>query len=453
MFLKLFELDIKSIISLLFWGNFSLFALFFSYQFTQEKNETKTQIFEYCMSKFIQAFSWLLIFYRAVLPDWISVSLANTGLFVSFFLESIVMLAMIKCCQHRNRLIQISILVISILGFNIVEIFNNHPNTRVTVASLAVFLILLQPTVKYIITPGESAFQRILGFNYAVFLILMLLRSIFGLNYESANIFSNNLIQAMTFVTVFLLMITGGIGFLLLVKEEKNIKIRKLVEDKDRFFSIISHDLRGPIGSISMVLNQLSSVDNLPADYRQKMLAELSKLSEKTFILLENLLEWSSLQLNTLRVNFEKVKLAELIEECINLLRDIAAQKNINIVIAIDRNFEITVDKKMFSTVIRNIVSNSIKFVNPGGKILINASEFGGHTEVIIKDNGIGINKKDIEKLLLIGEKVSNKGTTGELGSGIGLKLCKELIEKNNGKINIKSEVNAGTEVILEFMR
>lgn len=234
--------------------------------------------------------------------------------------------------------------------------------------------------------------------------------------------------------------------------EITNKELQKLNAQKDTFFTIISHDLRGPVGNISYMLHEMKYMDEISENDKKELIAELHKQADKTYMLLENLLEWSKLQLNAIDIKFERIEVKDLVENSIDLLTEIAKQKGIEIKFEIE-NTELEVDVKMISTVIRNVVSNAIKFVKTGGEIVIKTKTSIDKTKLIINDNGIGIKKDDLDKIFKIEEKVSKRGTNGEIGSGIGLKLCKEFVEKNNGKIEIRSELEKCTEVTITFFK
>jgi signal transduction histidine kinase len=162
--------------------------------------------------------------------------------------------------------------------------------------------------------------------------------------------------------------------------------------------------------------------------------------------LLENLLEWSRLKRNVMEFVKIKFSLDKKIASCIQPISEMARKKEIEINISVPDDIEVTADDHMFDTVIRNLVSNAVKFTRKKGKIDISAfKNQDNFIEIIITDTGIGMSAELKNKLFLLNEKVNRKGTEGEPSSGLGLLLCKEFIEKHGGKIWVESEVGKGS--------
>ncbi|MCE1190403.1 MAG: PAS domain S-box protein [Ignavibacteria bacterium] len=224
-------------------------------------------------------------------------------------------------------------------------------------------------------------------------------------------------------------------------------ELQELNSTKDRFFSIIAHDLKSPFHAL------LGSTELLSAQYRtmeaeevEFLVESINDLSKNTFRLLENLLEWSRLQTGKLQVQIEKLSVFTEVLGVVTLLKPVALKKNITLHYAITHSLTMTGDQKMVATVIRNLVSNAIKFTMDGGYIIISALNTGTMIEINVSDSGIGISPENIAKLFKIDKVVSTKGTQDERGTGLGLLLCKEMVEKMNGKIWVKSEPGRGTK-------
>jgi signal transduction histidine kinase len=186
--------------------------------------------------------------------------------------------------------------------------------------------------------------------------------------------------------------------------------------------------------------------DDFEESQKLELLSMIKTSSESAFNLLENLLQWARTQTDTIRYNPSKTKIVELIEQNIELSKASAENKSINVVSEVDCDSTAYVDSNMINLVIRNLLSNAIKFTKDGGSIHIkctenNAKELG----ISITDTGIGLTKENIDKLFRIDEYFSTSGTSGEGGTGLGLIICKEFIEKNKGKINIESKPGVGS--------
>jgi signal transduction histidine kinase/ligand-binding sensor domain-containing protein len=227
----------------------------------------------------------------------------------------------------------------------------------------------------------------------------------------------------------------------------KTAELYELNASKDKFFSIIAHDLRGPLSAF-VGATQVLTEDILTMEKEEIMDISLSMKASATNIykLLENLLEWSRFVRGQLDFNPEKFNLKKIIEACIDVLSEYALKKRIEIAIIIPDEIEVSADNHMFDTVIRNLVSNAIKFTPAGGKISVTADCKSDHSiEVEIIDSGIGMPPELKNKLFMLNEKTSRKGTEGEPSTGLGLLLCKEFIEKHGGKIWVESEEGKGS--------
>ncbi len=243
----------------------------------------------------------------------------------------------------------------------------------------------------------------------------------------------------------------GYIGSCYDITENKNneLNLIELNATKDKFFSIIAHDLKSPFNSIVGFSEYL--VELVKGKNYEKIggIANMILQStNKAMGLLTNLMTWAQLQSGRMEYNPEYFEMTTLIKEATLLLNVIAGQKYIIIENEIMTNHQIYADKEMISTVLRNLISNAIKFTNNGGVININAEENTENVKISVSDNGIGIASDDLKKLFDITEVLTTKGTAGETGTGLGLLLCKEFIEKHGGKIWIESEVGIGSKFV-----
>lgn len=236
--------------------------------------------------------------------------------------------------------------------------------------------------------------------------------------------------------------------------KESRQQLIELNATKDKFFSIIAHDLKGPFLGFLGISEELKNNNALLTREEITELAELLHSSaKKTYNLLNNLLDWSRLQTGKMELVPELLDLKMETELCINLFESAAAMKSIEIQNNIIMGIYISADKNMLNTVLRNLISNAIKFSKTGGKIKISSQVLNGSIILSIQDNGIGMTQDVIEKVFRIDSGYSTKGTSGEEGTGLGLVLCKELIIKNQGKINILSEPGTGTTINIDFPR
>ena len=243
------------------------------------------------------------------------------------------------------------------------------------------------------------------------------------------------------------------IGSELLARVKTNLWLKKTREElkdevrtKNKFFSIISHDLRGSIG-IVLNLSQLlqGSRNSFSEEEFNELIKDIGNTSENTLNLLDNLLEWARAQTGSIKYNPEKLEIKKLVSETLELNSEAALKKNINIIPDIQENNPVFADKNMVLLVLRNLISNAVKFTPQGGKVAITAKENEEFVKILIADTGVGIQPATMEKLFQIDTKISTEGTNNEQGNGLGLLLCKEFIEFNGGNIGIYSESGKGT--------
>lgn len=228
---------------------------------------------------------------------------------------------------------------------------------------------------------------------------------------------------------------------------EQNQKLEKMNIEKDKFFSIIAHDLKNPIGSFKLTTNLLyDSYDTFSTDDLKEFIAMLKDSSNNLHYLLENLLEWSRAQRGKIEYNPTDADLSSITRLTIDLLKPIAEHKNISIKNNIPDEYKIIADPNLLTTVLRNLISNALKFTRSGGLITVGISDNDDdHLSIYVKDNGVGIPEEVIGKLFRIDKTVTTLGTEREKGTGLGLVLCKEFIEMHNGSIEVQSKVGEGT--------
>ncbi|PLX23841.1 MAG: hypothetical protein C0599_03585 [Salinivirgaceae bacterium] len=228
--------------------------------------------------------------------------------------------------------------------------------------------------------------------------------------------------------------------------EKQRKQLDELNSSKDKFFSIIAHDLKNPIAGFLGLTEVLSQdLQSFTDDEKQEFINLIYRSSKQLHSLLENLLQWSRAQTGRLSFKPRKVNIHRLMMENIALAKASAELKQIEIVIDIDESVEAWADTDMVNSMIRNILSNAIKFTHKEGTISIGTSIDEKYVQISIKDNGIGITEEEIEKLFKIGYSNSKLGTENEEGTGLGLILCKEFAKRNNGDLYVESKLNEGS--------
>jgi len=229
--------------------------------------------------------------------------------------------------------------------------------------------------------------------------------------------------------------------------EQQRNELQKANATKDKFFSIIAHDLRSPLATFVTVTKVITErFEKYTPEQLKKMIIDLHHSSAKTYNLLENLLEWSRSQRGKIPFNPKYVDLHELAQEVADLFRANAKEKGIELTNKIQPETYAFIDENMIRTVIRNLTSNALKFTQAYGVINIEALELDEQFQVIISDTGVGIESEAIDKLFRIDVHYSTLGTENEKGTGLGLILCKEFVERNNGKIAVESVIEEGSK-------
>ena len=242
-----------------------------------------------------------------------------------------------------------------------------------------------------------------------------------------------------------------------LIEKEKRIaekKLKKYASDlkdlnatKDKFFGIIAHDLKNPfsslLGASELLINYIDEFDTKNVKNISKVLHDSAK---RGYSLLENLLEWSRSQTGNIKFNPQKLNLGELIAENLSGMKVYVIHKKIKLLSKVDGDIATVVDKNMFNTVLRNLLNNAVKFTHKGGQVTVIAERCDNNIIITVKDTGIGIDPKDIDKLFRLDVQYTKLGTDHEKGTGLGLLLCKEFVEKHGGRIWVESNLKKGSE-------
>lgn len=230
---------------------------------------------------------------------------------------------------------------------------------------------------------------------------------------------------------------------------ESEHRLIELNETKDKFFSIISHDLRSPF-SVFLGLTEIlaKDIDSLTKEEIRQLSYDLNQSAKKQFTLMTDLLDWARLQSGSFNHNSEVLSPNKEAAAVIELLEQTGKQKNVSLKNSIPEDISVYSDKNMLRLVLRNLVSNAIKFSNQQGFVEVSAIRNNGFVEISVEDNGIGIAKNNLDKLFRIDSRFSTKGTSNEQGTGLGLMLCKEIIEKHGGTIRVSSELGKGSRFI-----
>jgi PAS domain S-box-containing protein len=267
-------------------------------------------------------------------------------------------------------------------------------------------------------------------------------------DYENENAYGNEEMQILTFVSE---QIAQAIERKRAEEEIKQYteELRETNQTKDKLFSIIAHDLRSPFGPIlnfSEIIN--NEIDTLEKEELKLLAGGVYTNAKNVFTLMENLLQWSRMQSGVIQYKPAEIDLKEITDNIIHNLQTNASQKHIDLENRIAVSMHIKADDHMLGSVLRNLISNAIKFTSTGGKIFVGADRKSSIVEVFVEDNGVGISADRIDNMFNGANYSSTKGTNQEKGTGLGLILCKEFVERHGGSIWVNSEPGKGSKFV-----
>ncbi|MBN1301099.1 MAG: PAS domain S-box protein [Melioribacteraceae bacterium] len=226
-------------------------------------------------------------------------------------------------------------------------------------------------------------------------------------------------------------------------------ELKELVASKDKFFSIVAHDLKSPfsalLGYSEVIANEYQEMSKQEL---KEFAVNMNDVAKKTFSLLENLLEWSRIQTGRMKFNPENIGLFKITQQVVDLNYENAGRKGVILKNRVSPELEVYADQNMLLTILRNLISNAVKFTKNGDEVTISSKRKNEFIEITVEDTGVGMKDEDLEKLFRIDVHHSEIGTESETGTGLGLILCKELVDKNGGEIIVKSKLGKGSKFI-----
>jgi signal transduction histidine kinase len=233
---------------------------------------------------------------------------------------------------------------------------------------------------------------------------------------------------------------------------ESEVELQKMNMSKDRIFSVVAHDLRNPVAAVTGFSELLyDNFDQFSVETQKEYLLQVLQGTQRIQNLLENLLIWARAQMKAVKYQPEMLKVKGLVDDCVKEIKANLDHKKVDCLVNINQKCAVYADKAMIHTVLRNLIINAIKFSFPGGKIRISSESDKDSCVISVSDEGIGIQPEIQEKLFNSNEVVSTPGTTGESGSGLGLVICKEFLDRNNGAIRVVSEAGSGSAFIIDL--
>ena len=290
-----------------------------------------------------------------------------------------------------------------------------------------------------------SAINQIQLIAFSTLGLLMLIRGVLSItNPSNIESDSNDMNIWIYFFTSYIQLIIL-FCFILLVFVNISMNLNVQIASKNKLFNILAHDLKGPLSTIYSFFEFLKFNENKDEEQTNRFLKDIEKLSESSLYLIENIAEWSQSQKEGFKAEKVTIKLKDIVNETLDLLSPQAQLKEIDLIDQIDQNTVVFADRAMLKTIFRNIISNSIKFSPKKGTITLACTKDMNSSTILFQDSGIGMSQDKIEAMMQDRFVESTMGTAGETGTGLGLKICNEFTQKQQGKLVIENGSMGGT--------
>ena len=448
-------LDYPSILFFLALNNLFIMALFIYQYFYHHK---QWYLLLVALGITLQTSAIILYGNRDVLPPLLTLRLNNFLLVACFALTTFGLISFDG--KIRKKLLRLFI-VSGLLFYSFILIFEDN-NTIISIIRIVSCSFFYAIGAFYLfVNKNKYKFSILLSGVLLLYSLFQLMRALNIYQMGDSYVFLRNSAFNNWFLIISVLVISAiSIGFIMLLKEmdQKTIlqknkiieqdkrKLEALHQTQNKLFSIIAHDLRSPFINILGLSDILLDNVKKSADPESEKCSELiNSTAKNTLNLLDNLLNWAKSQTGELGFSPEKIKLSEEIQEIIGLKMANAKSKNISLKYSPSLDIELVTDKNILGTILRNLIANAIKFTNIGGHIEVITTANEQQVEISVNDNGVGMTAETIRKIFDLSTNVTLPGTANENGSGLGLVLCKEFVEKLGGKLWVESEVGKGS--------
>ena len=441
------NIDVRTLFLFSAAANIFIIALFATYIKLYKVKNPIINIF--ILSRVLGIFFLFMLSTRESVPKPIGIILNTTiNLFIVFY--------EVYCISYIERKFNSKhfkkyILIPTFLSILLIFYSTASISARITIMSLNVSIIYAFSAYILLTKKGKTKIQYLTGYIFTLASILLLVRAIGAQLEVSVALFSTSYMLVIPLIFFLILNLIIPLLLIFILKEKDNLKLSELNKSKDKFFSIIAHDLRGPLGGLQQI-GELLWLNNISNEKREQLTKSLYQNSKLTFNLLDNLLKWANTNAGLIIYKPYKLNLREIVLNNVRLFNSQVKLKNIKLSCNFEKDLFVYADYDMVDTVIRNLISNAIKFTPINGKIdiIIDKIDVAQNTcTIAIIDNGIGITKETLLKVFEINSIVSTFGTNKEKGTGLGLKLCKEFLTINKGNIKIESHLEKGTKVYL----
>lgn len=451
------DIDVQTLFALFFLGNI-ITSLFFSiYIYLYQVKKQRLNL--YVLAKVLQSIAWYLFMSRSSFPGNFPIITANIFLLFGLAFEVYTLLTInLKKSKNRKIILGLFSLIYSIVFILIVD---SPAYLRVSVMSFFLSSFFAFVLFEFWFWKKRTKMEYVAASLDLIIAVLFIIRGSCALfNRENASLYNQNTSQVLTYIGFFMITYTWPIIFLFLLKEKDeyqllenrqkiekdNLVLKELSASKDKLFSIIGHDLRSPFTSIlgftEIIHEKSKSIDN-------KEIEEYSSIvynsAQQSLNLLNNLLQWTKLQSNRIVLKPEMINFNKTIHSILNLLEASFESKELTVIKLVKPNFEFVADRLMLETILRNLLTNAIKYTPNKGRITIIVIKIQSNVKIQIKDTGVGISDENKKKIFKIENNFTTSGTNNEKGTGLGLILCQEFIKKQNGELVIESTEGKGS--------
>ncbi|RAI92198.1 phospho-acceptor domain-containing protein [Algoriphagus yeomjeoni] len=449
-------LDYPSILFFLALNNLFIIALYIYQYFFHHK---QWYLLLVALGIGFQVFAIVIFNFREAFPPLLPIRISNFLMIFSFPLISFGLLSFDGIIRKKLLWAFTAIAFLVFFGSLIVE----ENNTMLNVIRISSSSIFFGIGSYYLFTNTHKYKSAILISGVLlIYSIFQLIRAFNIYQLGQTYIYTTNSLVGNWFLIISLFVISGScIGFIMLLKEidqktilEKNIiiehsklKLEELNQTQNKLFSIIAHDLRNPFNNI-VGLSELLKESDTDKGQAIEYADLINSTAKNTLNLLDNLLNWAKSQTGELSFTPSKIKLTKVISEIIWLKESLAKAKHISLTYSPTRDIELYTDRNILDTILRNLISNAIKFTKQGGYIIVLATADEHQVQISICDNGVGMNQETIRKIFDPSSTMTSLGTENEGGSGLGLVLCREFVKRLNGHLWVESVVGKGSKFI-----
>lgn len=436
------HMDLATLIILFAVGN-GVSALIFL-RYISSTNMAEKSIKYFAVGKVFQTIVWLIFIIGRGNHTPLLLSIAHFFQYFGLTLEGIGMISAISPISKKQLTIWFSSTSLAVICY---WIFSHSIENRVVVTSISFFSLYGYVFLRFIKSKNPSPVTPMVAYLAILFGTTHLVRGIIAkLHLETMVAYNNNITQSVLGTVIIIVTFTFPIFLLLLVKERDNERLRKLHATKVKFFRIIGHDLKAPfcqLHSISQLIE--AQKENITPNQLENLSKTILDSSLRTSKLLDDVLTWAKVENDNMNTHPENLIVKEIVEENLELINHKAFGKKLKIINHCHADHKVYCDKNIIHTILRNLLSNAIKFSFPESTIEVMSMQNDRCCTISVKDFGVGIKQDSLKKIFKIDSDYSTLGTNNEKGTGVGLSLCKELVEKSGGKIWAESIIDKGT--------